>query len=219
MGSLTDPPAGRRLVTIRAETVVAAVDEASGTACRACGRELCGHDVVFSIVSGFADALRCVGCLAGAQDEDALEFATRAWRYIRRTDCFLAGWEAADRRETRPIASPPPCSHRAEVAAADHPAPPGAADPGPRDPDNASRRDISWPIPRADQEWDAGTMACGELLVELRRRLSALPAQAVLRVRAEDPAAPEDIPAWCRLTRHRLVHHEHPIYDIQPRED
>jgi tRNA 2-thiouridine synthesizing protein A len=40
-----------------------------------------------------------------------------------------------------------------------------------------------------------------------------------LRVRATDPAAPLDLPAWCRLTRHALVAADHPHYTIRRRED
>lgn len=52
--------------------------------------------------------------------------------------------------------------------------------------------------------WDAGDLSCGELVLELRGRLADIPGR-VLRVIALDPGAPEDIPAWCRLTRHALV--------------
>jgi tRNA 2-thiouridine synthesizing protein A len=48
--------------------------------------------------------------------------------------------------------------------------------------------------------WDAGTLGCGELLVELRRRMRDQPPGTVLRVISADPGAPEEIPAWCRLT-------------------
>lgn len=51
--------------------------------------------------------------------------------------------------------------------------------------------------------WDAGDLACGELLIELRKRLAAKPGQ-LCRLIALDPAAPQDIPSWCRLTGHIL---------------
>ena len=66
--------------------------------------------------------------------------------------------------------------------------------------------------------WDAGDIGCGELVLALRGRMNALPAGAVLKVTATDPAAPEDLPAWCRLTGHRLVHMSHPDYFIRRRE-
>ena len=46
---------------------------------------------------------------------------------------------------------------------------------------------------------------------------SALPAGGVIRVTATDPAAPEDIPAWCRLTGHPLLAADHPHYLIRRR--
>jgi NifU-like protein involved in Fe-S cluster formation/TusA-related sulfurtransferase len=59
-------------------------------------------------------------------------------------------------------------------------------------------------LPGTASVWDAGDLGCGELVLELRGRLAAMPGQ-VLRVIALDPGAPEDIPAWCRLTGHALV--------------
>ena len=68
-------------------------------------------------------------------------------------------------------------------------------------------------------EWDAGEMGCGELVLELRFRMASLGPGAVLLLTALDPGAKEDIPAWCGMTRHRLVRAEHPRYWIARRED
>ncbi len=57
---------------------------------------------------------------------------------------------------------------------------------------------------REVETWDAGPMGCGELVMRLRVRLKAMPGQ-VLRVIALDAGAPEDLPAWCRMTRNDLV--------------
>lgn len=40
---------------------------------------------------------------------------------------------------------------------------------------------------------------CPLPVIALARRLPALPVGAVIRVLADDPAAANDIPAWCRL--------------------
>lgn len=56
-----------------------------------------------------------------------------------------------------------------------------------------------------DAEWDAGDLACGELVLELRLRMRQLASGKVLRLIARDPGAPADIPAWCRMTRHTLL--------------
>ncbi len=58
-----------------------------------------------------------------------------------------------------------------------------------------------------DIEWNAGDLACGDLVLELRRRVRAAPGK-VFRVIALDPGAPADIPAWCAMTGHALVAHD-----------
>ena len=57
-----------------------------------------------------------------------------------------------------------------------------------------------------DSDWDAGDLACGELVLELRLHMRKLNNGQVLRLTALDPGAPADIPAWCRMTRHHLLH-------------
>ena len=69
-----------------------------------------------------------------------------------------------------------------------------------------------------DTEWDAGDLGCGELVLELRTRLSAMGPGQVLRLIARDPGAPQDLPAWCRMTGHTLVSHEPPVYLIRRKE-
>ena len=53
-------------------------------------------------------------------------------------------------------------------------------------------------FPKADDEWNAGHLGCGPLVLDLRKKLKAMPG-GVLRVIALDISAPHDIPAWCRL--------------------
>ena len=62
-------------------------------------------------------------------------------------------------------------------------------------------------------------MGCGELVLELRFRMESLRPGEVIKVVALDAGAPEDLPAWCRMTRHRLVRAAHPLYWIAKRED
>lgn len=66
--------------------------------------------------------------------------------------------------------------------------------------------------------WDAGHLGCGELVLELKHRLEALPAGRVLKVIARDSGAAADVPAWCRLTGHELVAADHPFYLVRRRE-
>jgi tRNA 2-thiouridine synthesizing protein A len=67
----------------------------------------------------------------------------------------------------------------------------------------------------SDEVWDAGDRGCGELVLELRRRLTAMPAGGVLQLVARDPGAPADIPAWCRMTGNTLLGADHPVYYIR----
>jgi len=69
-----------------------------------------------------------------------------------------------------------------------------------------------------DAEWDAGNVACGDLLVQLRLRMQDMPGGHVLRLVALDPGAREDLPAWCRLTGHALLAADHPVYLIRRKE-
>ncbi len=64
-------------------------------------------------------------------------------------------------------------------------------------------------------EWDAGDMGCGEVIILLRTRMRKLSPGEVFKLTASDLGAPEDIPAWCRLTGHRLLQAEHPHYWIE----
>ena len=75
------------------------------------------------------------------------------------------------------------------------------------------------PVIEPTAVWDAGDMGCGELIVLLRARMMALTPGQVLRVVARDAGAPEDLPAWSRLTGHRLVRAEHPVYDFVRKPD
>jgi tRNA 2-thiouridine synthesizing protein A len=58
-----------------------------------------------------------------------------------------------------------------------------------------------------DIAWNAGDLACGDLVLELRRRVRAAPGK-VFRIVALDPGAPADIPAWCAMTGHALIAHD-----------
>lgn len=63
--------------------------------------------------------------------------------------------------------------------------------------------------------FDGGETGCGELLLDLLLFMKKQPDESVVKVRALDPGAPLEIPAWCRLTKHELIESEHPIYKIK----
>jgi tRNA 2-thiouridine synthesizing protein A len=74
------------------------------------------------------------------------------------------------------------------------------------------------PDVRVTEEWDAGDLGCGELVLELRTRLDRMRQGDVLRLVARDPGAPADLPAWCRLTGHTLLSADHPLYHVRRKE-
>ena len=59
-----------------------------------------------------------------------------------------------------------------------------------------------------DTQWDAGDIGCGNLVIRLRFLLKAMQPDQVIRVRATDSGAAEDLPAWCRMTGETLVAHD-----------
>lgn len=58
-----------------------------------------------------------------------------------------------------------------------------------------------------DADWDAGDLGCGHLLIELRKRLKAMPG-GVMQLTSRDPGSPYDLPVWCRLTQNELLKHD-----------
>jgi tRNA 2-thiouridine synthesizing protein A len=72
--------------------------------------------------------------------------------------------------------------------------------------------------PHADVVWDAGDLACGDLILKLHGRMHAMRPGEVLRLVALDAGAPADLPAWCRLTGHTLLAADHPVYLIRRKE-
>jgi tRNA 2-thiouridine synthesizing protein A len=69
-----------------------------------------------------------------------------------------------------------------------------------------------------DDSWDAGDMGCGELVFLLMQRLGALRPGQVIELVATDLGAPQDIPAWCRLTGNPLLRADPPRYLIRRKE-
>lgn len=188
-----------------AASVLRALDDAAGSRCAGCDTTLCGHDVVASLVSGHRHAPLCCECLAAQQQTAASVHAERMWNYVRGRDCYLAGWREAGRREHCAEEGVLPCRVVEPTAVQASVAP-------------ESRPTVTVDLPaHVDARWDAGDLACGDLVLELRRRLQDLGSGRVLEVRAVDPAAPEDLPAWCRLTGHGLVAATHPLYLLRAR--
>ena len=69
-----------------------------------------------------------------------------------------------------------------------------------------------------DATWDAGDLACGDLILHLRSRVESMAPGQLLRLVAHDSGAAADLPAWCRLTGHALLAAQHPVYLIRRKE-
>jgi tRNA 2-thiouridine synthesizing protein A len=71
---------------------------------------------------------------------------------------------------------------------------------------------------RTEVDFDGGDTGCGELLLDLLLYMKKRPDGSISLVRALDPGAPLEIPAWCRLTGHQLTKAEHPFYTISKKQ-
>lgn len=165
-----------------------------GGSCADCGTLYSARDAVFSIALGLKNAPRCLPCTSRrlARDED--EFRSDLLNYVHRRECYRKAWHEAERMDsvaTVENKTSAPLVQRRETGE----------------------------TPSVAAEWDAGNMGCGELVMALRLRMHSLPAGAVICVTATDPAAPEDLPAWCRLCGHTLVAMNHPRYWIRRKGD
>ena len=56
-----------------------------------------------------------------------------------------------------------------------------------------------------DKELNASGLACINLTPEIKNAMKEIQAMQVIEVFNDDPASRMGIPAWCRLTGHRLL--------------
>jgi tRNA 2-thiouridine synthesizing protein A len=183
--------------------LLADLDRLSGARCISCDRAICGHEALCSVALGFRNSARCLPCLATGLNRPLTELRDQLLGYVQRRDCYRRAWQIAGERERQPGTGLPACLDYGINGTM-----PVSVGPGP-DPE------LSVAI---TANWDAGDMGCGDLVLALRIRLNSMSAGSVLRVTARDPAAPEDLPAWCRLTGHQLLREAHPEYDIRRKD-
>jgi tRNA 2-thiouridine synthesizing protein A len=169
-----------------------------GGRCHDCGTHYSAREAVFSIFLGLKHAPRCLPCVSRPLQRAVGELRADLLAHIRRRDCYFLAWHEAERIDG--VSDPDA----------------GTATPFPRTkagtaPDGETLR--------VSAEWDAGDMGCGELVMALRLRMQTLGGGEIIRVTATDPAAPEDLPAWCRLCGHMLVAMNHPNYWIRRKGD
>ncbi|MEZ4652633.1 MAG: sulfurtransferase TusA family protein [Candidatus Eisenbacteria bacterium] len=83
-------------------------------------------------------------------------------------------------------------------------------------------RDRLWeglpPVWSFESRFDGGDTGCGEMILDLRTHFRSLPGGTRVAIRALDEGAPVEIPAWCRVTGHRLLEARHPFYLTQSKE-
>jgi len=175
-----------------------------GRVCNRCESALCHHESLFSISMGFKNAPLCCACLAAELEREPLQMRDELWSFIVHRPCHRAGWAWANREEGYDPGALPGCLWPS----------PGKTE-RPYQSELIEKGDESY----ENEAWDAGDIACGDLVLELRMRLRAMKPGQVLRTKATDPGAREDIPAWCRLTGHKLLGAEHPQYWIERKED
>ena len=83
-------------------------------------------------------------------------------------------------------------------------------------PDQFGLPESDLPVPA--EEWNAGYMGCGEVIIQLRLRMRNLSPGDVFKLTSLALGAPEDLPAWCRMTGRRLLRAEHPNYWIEAKQ-
>jgi|WetSurMetagenome_2_1015567.scaffolds.fasta_scaffold203512_2 tRNA 2-thiouridine synthesizing protein A len=176
--------------------------------CAGCGEAICGHEALMSLTMGFKDAPRCWPCLAGAMGYGREALRDHIFAYITHRSCHYEGWKWASREEGFESGKLPGCLWPAALM------------------NNSEQK---WKLSNSalnempisdinsdyDAEWDAGNLACGDLVLELRKKIAILKSGQIFRLKALDSGAPEDLPAWCRMTGHTLIGFHHPVYLIK----
>jgi tRNA 2-thiouridine synthesizing protein A len=69
-----------------------------------------------------------------------------------------------------------------------------------------------------EEIYDSVDRGCGDFIMDLRGVMAALAPGTVLMVASRDAGAPVEIPAWCRLTGHRLLEAVPPFYLVRKRD-
>ena len=177
-----------------------------GRVCKRCESALCHHESLCSISMGFKIAPLCCACLAAELEREPVQMRDELWSFVLHRPCHRAAWAWANRDEGYDPADLPGCLWPYPHKASERP-------------HEEAEVEKKTAASCESETWNAGDMACGDLVLELRLRLRKMKAHQILRITATDPGAREDIPAWCRLTGHALLGVEHPQYWIERKED
>jgi tRNA 2-thiouridine synthesizing protein A len=188
---------------IKIEALLCDLERLRQNQCADCGNSICGHEALMSVTMGYKDAPKCWACLDNVLGYGKEALRDQIFAYIKQRTCHYEGWRWANCEEGFEPDALPGCLWRT-----------GAAD----------STGVEWnppsqyalPVSEAyDCEWDAGNMGCGDLVLELRNRIGDLKPGQILKLRATDSGAQEDLPAWCRMTGNPLMSFQYPIYLIR----
>ena len=175
------------------DEIVAQLRNWTARPCLACKSPLLAEDVLYSNALGLKTSPQCLPCLAKGLKQNQAELKSTLLQHIRRRPCLCKAFELSNGGLPTEL----DCDFTA--------------------PENQPLSSTNSPL-IPDLIWDAGDLGCGDLVLLLRGKLRAMLPGKILKVTALDPGAPEDIPAWCKMTGNRLVHQQHPLYFIRNKE-
>jgi tRNA 2-thiouridine synthesizing protein A len=191
----------------RVYAVLSTLEKHRSANCDACGKPICAHSVLFSFVLGYGESPACHGCLALRVDRPEGSLASELASFALSKECLTIGLRRADQWEADSVSRAVDCPIRG-----------GIPSEGSKEGATPAFEAVFAFDAEPTESWDAGDLGCGELALELRRRLEALPKEGTFRLTTRDLGAREDVPAWCRMTGHPLLRADHPVYWIQRRE-
>jgi len=175
------------------DEIVAQLRNWTARPCLACKSPLLAEDVLYSNALGLKTSPQCLPCLAKGLEQNQAELKSTLLQHIRRRPCLCKAFELSNDGLPTEL----DCDFTA--------------------PENQPLSSTNSPL-IPDLIWDAGYLGCGDLVLLLRGKLRAMLPGKLLKVTALDPGAPEDIPAWCKMTGNRLVSQQHPLYFIRNKD-
>ena len=175
------------------DEIVAQLRNWTSRPCLACKSPLLAEDVLYSIALGLKTSPQCLPCLAKGLKQNQAELKSTLLQHIRRRPCLCKAFELSNGGLPTEL----DCDFTA--------------------PENQPLSSTNSPL-IPDLIWDAGDLGCGDLVLLLRGKLRAMLPGKLLKVTALDPGAPEDIPAWCKMTGNRLILQQHPLYFIRNKD-
>jgi tRNA 2-thiouridine synthesizing protein A len=195
---------------IKLEDLLRNIGQLRESPCHGCGAAICGHEALMSFAMGFKNEPKCWPCLAQIMGHKKEVLRDHIFAYIKHRSCHYEGWQWASREEGFDPEKFPKCLWPNPATSENNQDLLYTTTSEQQTPDT----DINY-----DSEWNAGSLGCGDLVLELRIRLQDLLPGQILRLIATDSGAQEDLPAWCRMTRHTLVFFQHPVYLIRRKTD